>query len=257
MRHSLLRPWQATPIAVLIVLLFLLAASAGCEQRRQQDKVPPTKAPAVYRGTIVAVGDSLTAGKGVAEEQAYPAQLQKKLQENGYPYRVINAGISGETSSGALSRINWILTTKPDIVILETGANDGLRGIPTKVIEDNLRQIIHILRQNKVVVVLAGMQMVRNLGQQYTEAFAAIYPAVARQEKVILIPFFLQGVAAAPSLNQEDTIHPTGQGYQVVVDTVYPYVLQAIKTLLGNRRTTEPQNLEPRKENSKTASEQP
>lgn len=212
----------------------------GCERGKHEDKKPPQSTrPHAYRGTIVALGDSLTAGKGVSEEQAYPALLQKKLQANGYNFRVINAGISGETSSGALSRINWILTIKPDIVILETGANDGLRGIPTTVLEGNLRQIIRILQQNKVIVVLAGMQIVRNLGPDYTRAFAKVYPRVARQDGVNLIPFFLAGVAGEPSLNQEDTIHPTAKGYRIVVDTVYPYVVQAIERLKSNRKTGE------------------
>ncbi|MEJ2690902.1 MAG: arylesterase [Deltaproteobacteria bacterium] len=219
--------------AGLLLLLALLLAF-GCEQSKHEDNQPPEQAQTrKYQGTIVALGDSLTAGKGVSEEEAYPALLQKKLQENGYNFRVINAGISGETSSGALSRINWILTLKPDIVILETGANDGLRGIPTTVLADNLRQIIQVLQQNKVTVVLAGMQMVRNLGPDYTSDFAKVYPRVARREGVNLIPFFLQGVAGDPTLNQEDTIHPTAKGYRIVVDTVYPYVVLAIREREG------------------------
>ena len=179
------------------------------------------------------------------EEQAYPALLQKKLLENGFRFKVINAGISGETSSGALARVDWILTLKPDIVILETGANDGLRGISPELVEA-ISASYRTLPTEDVVVVLAGMQMVPNLGPEYTRAFADLYKRIAEQEEVIFIPFFLEGVAGEQSLNQEDTIHPTSAGYRKVVETIYPYVVQAIKTL-QNRRTEEQQNIEPQK----------
>jgi acyl-CoA thioesterase-1 len=177
----------------------------------------------------VAVGDSLTEGLGVAEESAYPALLEKKLLENGYSFKVINAGISGETSSGTLSRINWVLTLKPDIVILVTGANDGLRGLDPELVKANLHQIIRTIREANVIVVLGGMQMVQNLGKDYTRAFADVYPQVAGTEDVVFIPFFLAGVAADPELNQPDGIHPTAEGYRKVANTVYPYVIEAIK----------------------------
>ncbi len=180
-------------------------------------------------GTIVALGDSLTEGLGVEEESAYPAILEQKLREQGYSYRVVNAGISGETSSGTLSRIKWLMTLKPDIVILVIGANDGFRGIETTLIESNIRAIIKQLNDNDVTVVLGGMQIVQNLGRDYTTAFAEIYPRVARAEDIILIPFFLSGVAAEQELNQPDGIHPTAAGYRVIVDNMLPYVLEAIK----------------------------
>lgn len=230
---------------LLLPVLLALLLLQGCDREQAKDKRQQPKEQD-YRGIIIAMGDSLTAGYGLAEEQAYPALLQKKLLENGFRFKVINAGISGETSSGALSRIDWILTAKPDIVIFETGANDGLRGIPIQLIEDNIRQAVRTLRQNGVTVVLAGMQMVRNLGPEYTRAFADLYKRIAEQEEVIFIPFFLEGVAGEQSLNQEDTIHPTSAGYRKVVETIYPYVVQAIKTL-QNRRTEEQQNIEPQK----------
>jgi acyl-CoA thioesterase I len=182
-----------------------------------------------YEGTIAAVGDSLTAGLGVNEEEAYPALLERKLREKGYPWRVINAGISGETSSGVLSRLAWVLKLRPDIVILETGANDGLRGIDPKVTKRNIDEAVRILQENKVIVVLAGMRMVSNLGQEYLAAFASIYPAVAAKRGLLLVPFFLKGVAGDPALNQADGIHPTGEGYRIVTETVYPYALKAIE----------------------------
>jgi acyl-CoA thioesterase-1 len=177
----------------------------------------------------VAVGDSLTEGLGVEEEFAYPAVLEERLRQQGYPYQVINAGISGETSSGTLSRLNWVLTLKPDIVILVIGANDGFRGIDPALIKSNIRTILKSLKEKNVTIVLGGMKIVQNLGQDYTTAFAEIYPDVARLEDVIFIPFFLADVAADPGLNQTDGIHPTAEGYQVIVDSITPYVIDAIK----------------------------
>jgi acyl-CoA thioesterase-1 len=178
----------------------------------------------------VAVGDSLTEGLGVEEELAYPAVLEKKLHGLGYPYQVINAGISGETSSGTLARIKWILTLNPDIVILVIGANDGFRGIDPDLIKTNIQKIVKELKIQNVTVVLGAMQIVQNLGRDYTTAFEKIYPEVAQSETIILTPFFLSGVAANRKLNQADGIHPTADGYQIIVDNITPYVVEAIKT---------------------------
>ena len=185
--------------------------------------------PTQYAGTIIAVGDSLTAGLGVTESDAWPKLLEKRLRENGYNWQVINAGISGETSSGTLARIQWILAQKPDIVILGTGANDGLRGIPPSTIKENISGAVQILQEGGVTVILAGMRIVQNLGPLYTSDFAAIYPAVAREQKCILIPFILQDVAGEPFLNQEDTIHPNERGHVLIAETVYPYIVEGIQ----------------------------
>ena len=171
----------------------------------------------------------MTAGLGVAEEEAYPAVLERKLQQGGYSWQVINAGISGETSSGALTRIDWIIAQQPDIVILETGANDGMRGIPIRVIRENINQAVQQLKDANIEVVLAGMQMLQNLGPEYTAQFKAVYPAVAEKQGVILIPFFLEQVAGTPSLNLPDFIHPTPEGHRIVAQTVYPFVVKAIQ----------------------------
>jgi acyl-CoA thioesterase-1 len=180
----------------------------------------------------VAVGDSLTAGYGVEEEQAYPALLQDRLLKDGYFFRVVNAGISGETSSGTRSRIEWVISSlKPDIIILETGANDGLRGIDTAVLEENLTEIISVTQAERIAVILAGMQMPPNLGINYPKQFSAVYPRVAKRKGVALIPFFLQGVAGDRRYNLSDGIHPNPEGYQRVVENIYPYVLKAIKQL--------------------------
>jgi acyl-CoA thioesterase-1 len=208
----------------LTLWALLAAAGSGGKESPPQRQGAPASA-----GIIVAVGDSLTAGLGVAEEFAYPALLEKKLAAGGFRYRVINAGISGETSSGVLSRINWILTLKPDIVILETGANDGLRGVDPALTKKNIQQILRVLKQAHVAVVLAGMLMVQNLGQEYTEAFRRIYPETAKEFGIPLIPFFLAGVAGHSALNQADGIHPTAEGYKVVVETVYPYAVAVIR----------------------------
>jgi acyl-CoA thioesterase I len=181
-------------------------------------------------GVIVAMGDSLTEGYGVLEKEAYPALLQEMLSEKGYRFPVVNAGVSGETSSGALSRIRWVLRLKPDIVILETGANDGLRGIDPAVTEQNIAQILGVLKKEKITVVLAGMKMVVNMGKTYTDSFEKIYPSLARRFDVTLIPFFLDGVAAIPSLNSGDGIHPNAAGYKVLVQNIFPYVTDAVES---------------------------
>ena len=202
-----------------------MVQGCGEEPTTFQEAQPKKKIEA----TIVAVGDSLTEGLGLAEESAYPAVLEKKLRGQGYEYQVINAGISGETSSGTLSRIKWVLTLKPDIVILVIGANDGFRGIDPDLIKTNIQKIIRLLKDENVIVVLGAMQIVQNLGKDYTTAFANIYPEIAQSENIILTPFFLKGVAANQKLNQADGIHPTAEGYQVIVDNITPYVVEAIE----------------------------
>jgi acyl-CoA thioesterase-1 len=214
-------------LTYLIFLFFLTGCDAPEKPSGGTSQTPLP--PKVYEGTIIALGDSLTAGQGVSEEQAYPAVLEEKLQQSGYNWQVINAGISGETSSGALTRIDWIIAQHPDIVILETGANDGMRGIPIRVIRDNISQAVELLKAANVEVVLAGMQMLQNLGPEYTEQFRAVYPAVAEKQGIILIPFFLEQVAGTPSLNLPDFIHPTPEGHRIVAQTVYPFVVEAIQ----------------------------
>jgi acyl-CoA thioesterase-1 len=213
---------QKPGLKALCLLLLLVLGLTGCDRRESPAKTSAqTPQPAkIYEGTIFAVGDSLTAGLGVAADEAYPALLQKKLQQSGYNWEVVNAGISGETSSGALTRISWILAQKPDIVILETGANDGMRGIPIRVVKENISQAARLLKEADVEVVLAGMQMLQNLGPDY--------PAVAEEQNIILIPFFLEQVAGTPSLNLPDFIHPNPEGHRIVAQTVYPFIVQAI-----------------------------
>ncbi len=212
----------------LFVILFIMAvALAGCKSDRPKEAEEQGEKGEVQ--TIVAVGDSLTAGFGVAEEESYPALLGEKLRAEGHRYRVVNAGVSAETSSGTLSRLEWILTLGPDIVILETGANDGLRGIDPQVAENNIREIMRILAERDVVVLLVGMKMVRNLGPLYVAKFNALYPRLAEESGAVFMPFFLEGVAMQAGLNQADGVHPSALGYKKIVENLYPYVVEAIK----------------------------
>lgn len=210
-----------------VALAALLIAALACGTCRAE--VPPDE------GLIVALGDSLTAGLGLSEREAWPAQLERRLRAAGFRWKVINAGISGETSSGARARLEWVLGLKPDILVLETGANDGLRGIPPQVLRGNLDAMLSTLGEKGVTVVLAGMQMLRNMGPSYTTAFARVYPELAQKHRAILVPFFLEGVAANPALNQADGIHPTAAGYRVVTDLLYPRVLDAIGRVRASR----------------------
>jgi acyl-CoA thioesterase-1 len=216
---------------VILLVMTLAMTLIGCRQD-PQEKVQSRERNGAMK-IIVAIGDSLTAGQGLAEEAGYPAQLEKKLQADGYNYKVVNAGVSAETSSGTLSRLEWILTMAPDIVILETGANDGLRGIDPQVAENNIREILKTLIGKDVVVLLAGMKMVRNLGPSYVARFNAVYPKLALEFDLVFYPFFLDGVAMKSELNQVDGIHPNARGYSVITENIYPFVVQAIKRREG------------------------
>lgn len=183
---------------------------------------PPKTQASAERPRIVAFGNSLTAGLGVAPDHSYPAYLQRALDAAGYAYRVVNAGVSGETTAGGVRRVSWVLNSKPVIVILELGGNDGLRGLSLQETKANLERIIQQLQQASVTVVLAGMKLPPNYGQDYTAGFEALYQALAKQYRLTLIPFFLDGVAGSSSLNQADGIHPTGEGYRIIVEKIFP-----------------------------------
>lgn len=182
-------------------------------------------APGAWAGerVIVAFGDSLTAGFGVAPEEAYPALLGARLKAAGYPYRVVNAGVSGDTTAGGLRRVDWALQAKPDIVILELGANDGLRGQNLGAMQANLEALVRRFQAAGARVVLAGMRLPPNYGA-YADQFYAVYRAVARSTGATFVPFFLDGVAADARLNQADGIHPTAEGYRLVVERLWPYL---------------------------------
>ncbi len=195
-----------------IVVRLSAAARAGAESR-----------------VLVALGDSLTAGLGVTPDEAWPAQLQTRLRREGWDYRVVNAGVSGDTTAGGLRRLDWILRSDPAIVIVALGANDGLRGQSVAAMRDNLSAIVERLRARGVRVLLAGMRMPPNYGGAYAHEFAAAFDAVARRTGVALMPFLLEGVGAAPALNQADGIHPNAAGHRLIAEAIWPYV----KPLLG------------------------
>ena len=174
---------------------------------------------------IAVLGDSLSAGFGLMAHEAFPAQLEARLRELGVEVSVLNAGVSGDTSAGGVARVDWVLGDNPHFVILELGANDGLRGLDTGQMQANLAAIIETLQARGVRVLLAGMVAPANLGRDYGQAFNAVYPALAQRYAVPLYPFFLDGVAGDPSLNLDDGIHPTAAGVAVIVDAILPYVL--------------------------------
>ena len=180
--------------------------------------------------TIVFFGDSLTAGYGLDPDEAFPALIQKKLAEAGRPWRVVNAGLSGETTAGGLRRLDWVMRQPIDLFVLELGGNDGLRGIPPEASRANLQAMIDRIRTRfpNAAIVLAGMQVPPNMGPDYSRQFAVMYPELAKKNQATLIPFLLEGVGGEPSLNQPDGIHPNAEGHSKVAQTIW----KAIKDLL-------------------------
>ncbi len=174
---------------------------------------------------ISVLGDSLSAGFGLMAHEAFPAQLEARLRDHGVEVSVLNAGVSGDTSAGGVARVDWVLGDNPQFVILELGANDGLRGLDTAQMKTNLAAIIEKLQARGVRVLLAGMVAPANLGRDYGQAFNAVYPALAARYAVPLYPFFLAGVAGEPALNLDDGIHPTAAGVAVIVEAILPYVM--------------------------------
>ena len=180
-------------------------------------------------GVVVALGDSLTAGLGVAPDEAYPALLEARLRREGLAYRVVNAGVSGDTSAGGRRRVDWVLRSKPDVAIVALGANDGLRGLSVDDLRQNLEAIVRQLRAAGVRVLLVGMKVPPNYGQEYARAFAAVFPEVARRTGVPLVPFLLDGVAGEARLNQADGIHPTAEGQRVIAGVLWPHLRRLLR----------------------------
>jgi len=175
------------------------------------------------RFTIVFAGTSITAGLGLEPDSAYPTLIQRKIDSAGLPFQVVNAGVSGETSSGLIDRLNWLLRGNFDVFVLETGANDGLRGIPTTTLRSNLESAIDQVRASRpeATFVLMQMEALPNLGAKYTSSFHAVYPAVAREKGITLLPFLLDGVAGRRGLNQGDGVHPNNAGERIVAANVW------------------------------------
>ena len=189
----------------------------------------PARADSMLK--ILALGDSLTAGYGLSESESYPVKLQAALRAKGIEAQVINGGVSGETSAGGLARLDWALADDPDIVIVELGANDGLRGLDPAKTQENLDAVLKRLTEEKRAVLLTGMLAPPNMGSDYGDDFKSIYPALAVKYGVRLYPFFLEGVAADPQLNQADGIHPTGAGVDIIVSRLLPEVMAVIDSL--------------------------
>ncbi len=183
---------------------------------------PPAAANEACR--IAVLGDSLTTAYGLALEEGFPAQLERRLREEGHDCAVLDAGVGGDTTAGGLARLDWVLADRPSHVLVELGGNDGLRALAPEQMEQNLDAIVGRLQAAGVAVLLAGMRAPPNLGRSYGEAFAAVYPAVAERHHVPLYAFFLDGVAANPELNQGDGIHPTAAGIAIIVERILPTI---------------------------------
>jgi acyl-CoA thioesterase I len=204
-----------------LYLSALAAIAISCEQARDEVASTPDSSP--VRKSVLFLGTSLTAGYGINPDQAYPALIQSKIDSSGLPYRVINAGVSGETSAGALRRVDWLLQQPLAVLVVETGANDGLRGLSTDSLKSNLRAILKRAKelQPSVKLVLIGMRIPPNYGRTYSQSFETIYPELAREFGATLVPFLLEGVGGISSLNQPDGVHPTAQGQRKMADTVW------------------------------------
>lgn len=206
-------------LLLLFVTLFILFFSAQAQQDPR----------------ILFFGDSITAGHGIEEQEAYPAIIQQKIDSLGWNYEVVNGGLSGETSAGGLRRIDWMLRQPVDVFVLELGGNDGLRGIDLDVTKSNLQKIIDKVDQKypEAPIVLAGMQVPPNLGPDYTQKFRTMYPDLAEENDVKLIPFLLKGVGGNEELNQSDGIHPTAKGHKVLAENTW----EVLEPILQQERT--------------------
>lgn len=214
------------PISLLIVFTVFLS----CGEQKQESEIPVEKEENEEQAeekedakTILFFGDSLTAGMGLNPNEAFPAVIQEKLDSLGMNYKVINAGLSGETTASGTNRVDWVLNQEVDIFVLELGANDGLRGISPEETRKNLQEIINTVQEKYpgMRIILAGMQIPPNMGPEYSREFRSIFPELAEENNLELIPFLLENVAGDPELNQQDGIHPTAEGHEIVADNVW------------------------------------
>jgi acyl-CoA thioesterase I len=228
--------WRKLPT---LLLTLLIPALSACSPDVPDDSPPtasqaltprPKPAPAPVQDPtplVVFLGDSLTAGLGLDENEAYPAVVERELEEEGRDVRVLNAGVSGDTTAGGLSRLGWLLGQKPEVVVVALGANDGLRALPLAETEKNLREIIRRSKEAGARVLLLGMRIPPNYGP-YADDFAAMYPRIAEEMEVPLVPFLLEGVGGDRALNQADGIHPTAEGQEIMAKTVMPYLKEVM-----------------------------
>jgi acyl-CoA thioesterase I len=239
--------WRRQRLTALAICGLLLWQGAACRssqenQASQASGAAPAASPAPSGGgsgegerpKIVLLGDSLTAGLGLLETQAYPAILQQKIDADGYGYEVDNAGVSGDTSAGGLRRLDWALQGNVRVLVLALGANDGLRGLSVAEMTNNLTEIVKRARARNVMVILAGMEAPPNYGQEYATAFRQAFRTIAQRERVVFIPFLLDKVAGHPDLNQGDGIHPNVKGAQIVAETVWTVLRPALDQISGS-----------------------
>ena len=228
-------------LAGLVALACL--GAAGCRGDSKEPSAASREAAAATvpadpdappaRPRIVAFGDSLTIGLGLLEQEAYPALLQNKINEAGYQFEVVNAGVSGDTSAGGLRRLDWALEGNVKVLIVAFGGNDGLRGLPVPQMKENLSQIIDRARERSIVVILAGMEAPPNFGQEYATGFRQAFRDVALNKRVLFIPFLLNHVAGKAELNQDDGINPNQQGTQIVAETVWSVLEPLLDQMSG------------------------
>lgn len=218
-----------------VLFIFFTGVLASCsspseKKEAESQETTDQKAPADQQKTILFFGNSLTAGYGIEQDDSFAGLIQERIDSLGLNYRVINGGLSGETTAGGLSRLDWFLEDEPAIFVLELGGNDGLRGILPSESKKNLIGIIDKVRTKypNTKIILAGMQIPPNMGQDYTDEFKNIYPEIAAEKNVTLIPFLLEGVAGDPDLNLPDGIHPTEAGHKIVMETIWPYIDELI-----------------------------
>jgi len=226
-----------------LALTLVIPGLAGCDRGTAEEArvprsqaaapAPAAPAPAAHREEgplVVFLGDSLTAGLGLDAGQAYPAVLDRRLDAHGTPARVLNAGVSGDTTAGGLARLDWLLKQKPEVLVVELGANDGMRGLDLAMTERNLREIVRWAKSSGARVLLLGMRIPPNYGPDYTERFQEMYPRIAKDMDVPLVPFLLEGIGGVADLNQADGIHPTAKGQEMVAANVEPYLEDILKT---------------------------
>jgi len=217
-----------------LIAVMIACKPAGNEQKQavQQTEKPMESKVRDEKKIILCFGNSITAGYELDVDQAFPAIIQRRIDSLKLPYTVINAGLSGETSASGKSRIEWTLQTVPDIFMLELGANDALRGLPLDQTSINLKAIIDQVKlvNPQVKVIIAGMKVPPNLGQEYTAAFENLFPTLAIEYNAILIPFILENVAGIPELNLRDGIHPTAEGHQIISETIWGYINPLLTT---------------------------
>jgi acyl-CoA thioesterase-1 len=237
----MLRGTARLSLATFVSACWLTACGPAAERppasAAGEPSLAPARAPAATaaaRPRIVVLGDSLTAGLGLSPEESYPTLLQQRLDAGGFSYDVVNAGVSGDTSAGGSSRLDWALEGDVRVLIVALGGNDALRALPPDELRQNLSRIIERAQARHVRVLLAGMEAPPNFGRDYIVAFHQVYPALARQYQIPLVPFLLDGVAGNPALNQRDGIHPTAEGARLVADNVWT----VLKPLVEDRRRT-------------------